>query len=162
MPAPSYDVLYDLEGQLEGPFAAILKANGLANVYTSRDDDQIQTPAVVVRAVVQGLAPNPQWKMMGTPQRQIPISFEAMLIAEVITGRRNPDAPQHGAIRGRVRYLFSAAANLILSSNFPYLQIVQILPQGGTPKITDDKELDRSEIHHSVKFAIRDDAWPAT
>lgn len=158
-PAPDFSTLYDFETPIETAFAAILKANGIANVYPSRDPNEIMTPAVVLRFVTGSCGM--QRIVQGIPPRQVPKDFEGLMIAQVVTGRKLADAPKHGPFRGLVRYLFSPSANLINQVNMPWVQIVEFLPAGGTPQTTDEKELDRSELHFAMKFVIRDSAWPA-
>jgi hypothetical protein len=159
MPAPDYASLYDFESQIEDLFVTILKTYAIPGIYPSRDANKIQTPSVVLRFVTG--SPGTQRTTKGTPPRLVPVGYEGTMFAEVITGRRNTDAPDHGAIRGQVRYLLSAGANLVNTTNSPWLQILEILPSGGTPQTTDDKDLDRSVLQFAFKFAIRDDAWPA-
>jgi hypothetical protein len=158
-PAPDFETLYDFETQVEDAFEAILKANGIPNVFTSRAPDTITTPAVVLRFVTGQVAS--QRALRGNPPRLVPNGFEGTLIAEILTGRRLADAPVHGPFRGKVRYLLSAAANVIDQTNTPWIQILDFLPAGGTPQITDEKEIDRSALHFAMKFAIRNEAWPS-
>ena len=159
MPAQDIDTLYDFESQMEEAFAGILTADGFPHVYTSRDPEKIITPAVVLRFAT-GAALS-QRALRGDPPRLVPCAFEGTMIAEIITGRRLPDAPDHGPFRGRVRFLLSAAANLIEDRNMPWLQILDFLPGGTSPAMTEEKEIDRSAIHFAMKFAIRNEAWPS-
>lgn len=157
-PAPDFKSLYDFETQLEAIFAKILTAGGVVRVYTSRDIEAILTPAVVLRAVTG--SPAMQRTLRGTPVRLVPNAYEATILVEIITGRRLPDAHEHGPLRGLVRYLLSPEPNQIDETNAPWVQVLEILPAGGTPEMTDDKEQDRSVLQFAVKFVVRDTAWP--
>jgi hypothetical protein len=155
----SFEDLYDFETQFEDAFAAVLKANGISNVFVSRDAERIQTPGVILRFVTGSYDPH-QYRMKGTPPRQVAIGFDGTLFVDVVTSR-NMDDVKHGPFRGLVRYLLSPAANVISSVNMPCLQLLQLYATGGTPTMLDEKEQDRSGLHYDAKFAIRDSAWPA-
>ncbi len=166
MPAPDFQTLYDLETQLEVMWKAVLQPKvtailASAIVYTTRDP-LTKKPNRVDLSVTIGAPLSQMTTANQARPKQQPNAFDFAISAVVCTSRAEGAASvTHGPLRGVVRYALSAGARLATDQNLPYLQILDLLPFGGTPQVYDEKQTDKTELVFSGKVAIRNDAWPA-
>lgn len=170
MAAPSIFDLYDFEGQIEGAAQAALEAMiagvtpalPAVQVNVSRDSDTQATPRFDLMFATG--EPILQYGALGQANpKQVPVAFQGLLTVLVVTTRPQDNAaavPFHGLLRGLARYCFSAGAKVLNDTNLPYLQILELLPTGLRPQLQEDKEQDIDALQFSVKFAVRNDAWP--
>lgn len=161
--------LYDFEGQIETAAAGIMSASlttfGLsANVSTSQQQPTKDTPFIEIlfnpgRAMEQRTAAG-----QASP-KIVPNAFQGTLYVTIGTTRPFDQAlssPLHPQLRSLVRYTFSAGAKLFNSTNLPYLQILDMLPESAPHTIFDEKQQDITTIAFFVQFAINNSAWPTS
>lgn len=172
MAAPSIFDLLDFESPIEdgcksvlqGVIAGISPALPSIQVNVSRDSDTSETPRYDL--TFETGEPILQYGAIGqaTP-KQIPVAYVGRLRVMVVTTRPNDNAridPLHGLMRAIARYAFSAQAKAFNQTNLPYFEILEMLPAGMKAQLQENKEQDISALEFSVKFAVRNDAWPAT
>ena len=165
--APDLLTLYDFEDQLESPTAAILTAAlaaaGItANVYTSQVLGIKTTPRIDVQ-FLPGRALNHRTATRQTVAKEVPDMFDGTLYCTVATTRavdQAGNAPIHGKLRGLIRAALSAGKGNYNSTNMPYLQILDMLPEAAPHTLYDDKDLDLTAVAFFVQFGILDTAWP--
>ena len=164
MAAPNLPTLYDFETQIESVWVSVMSTAFSAQlpaasvqVIGTRDASIDQTPRLEVELHVGNVLRTRRGVLNGS-YREIPIAFTGTLRFRLISTR--PYA-SHGMLRGIVRSTVSASANVITSSNLPYLQILEILPSSSTPQIYDEKAQDITEMDYAIQFAIKNEAWPS-
>ncbi len=172
MPATSIFDLYDQASLIEPACETVLQAtlNGITPalpaiaINVSRDSDTHITPRYELTFDIGEEIP--QWGAIGQANpKQVPVAFNGVLTVKVVTTRPNDNArmdPLHGLMRGMAGYTFSAQGKAFTESNLPYLEILQIVSLGMRAQMQENKEEDISELRFGFKYAVRNDAWPAT
>lgn len=166
-PAASIQALLDFETLLEAIFVpiaevdAFIEAEGV-QVNDSRQVDIAATPRVDVHAVLGQNMDYLSFAIQGKQPRQTPNAYFFDLIFKVSTTRANDSATNlHGQIRGRLRFLMAAPANLLSAqATYPYIQVLEVLPGQTVPGVMESKDQDTSAMSFRGKFAINDWAWP--
>lgn len=170
MPSPNIGELLDFQTQLCDATASILTAGfaGLTptfapQVLVPRDSDTELTPRVEV-----GFEVGPallQYGAIGQADpRQVPVAYHGNLTLRLVTTRPDDNArmsPLHPVMVGYSRYFMSAGAKLFTQTNLPWLQILEMLPAQCGSQLQDHKEQDVDVLTWAVKFAIRNEYWPA-
>jgi hypothetical protein len=167
-PAPGPEVLLNFEDQIEQLLLPLFEADSyLSNCQlqfnTSRSVDVKVAPRIDIHAAVGQNMDYLSFILQGSPARQTPNAYNADLVVKVATSRQldGTGANLHGPIRGRIRYIMSAPANLLsVQATYPYLQILEILPGQTIPGLSEQRDQDTSALMFRMKFAINDWAWP--
>ena len=172
MPAPSIFDLYDQASMIEPACQTVLQAtlDGVTpalpaiQISISRDSDTSTTPRYEI--TFEPSEEISQWGAIGQANpKQVAVAFNGILTVRVITTRPNDNArmdPLHGLMRGMAGYTFSAQGKAFNDTTLPYLQILQIVSLGMKAQLQQNKEEDISELRFGFKYAVRNDAWPAT
>ncbi len=172
MPATSIFDLLDPETSIEeacktvlqGTLTGISPALPTIGISISRDSDTNETPRFDLQ-FASGEAILQYGAIGQANPKQVTVASNGTLTVSVVTTRPNDNArmdPLHGLMRAIARYTFSPQAKVFTTSNLPYFEILEILPAGMRPQMQENKEQDISVLQFAVKFAVRNDAWPAT
>lgn len=166
-PAATPQAILDFEDLIESLWVPVIESDAFitaeaVQVNTSRNVDLGAAPRIDVHAVVGQNMDYLSFALQGKPQRQTPNAFFFDLVLKVSTTRAIDSASNlHGQIRGRIRFIMAAPANLLSSQPvFPLIQILEVLPGQTIPGVLESKDQDTSAMSFRGKFAINDWAWP--
>lgn len=166
--APSFEELYNFEGNIETCFAAIFEGALAQRGYSAQVLKSISPDSKITPRFQIVFNANTPFSLNRTTlgqanPAQIPNNFTGSLSVKLYTTRSisSDNADMHGLLRGLARFLGSGI-KLFNNSNMPYYQILQILPTGCNNTIADEKQQDGTELTWDVLFAIDNSAWPST
>lgn len=167
---PDYDIfdVYNFEDQIEpamkAPFTVYLSLAGLRNVQvvTTREGEVKATPRVELSfALNQAQSQRTTAGQTGPNKKQVPNSFIGIVTATVVTTRaiKVENGPDHGRIVGVSRYLLSAASHIFNAESLPWMQVLDLLPEGQSPRVMDGKGQDITQLNYRIWFAVNNSAW---
>lgn len=157
----SVAIYFNTEDTWADAVLAVIAAGGTsvptANIMTPRSSVTASTPRIEIQALNDTKASDQMaLKSDGTPfynHRSIDIDI---LIA---TDRHAASAQDHGAIRGRVRYLFSREAQKFVSPVVTYFEVLYI--DESASQIGQDNDEDHREDHSRLTFRCEYGLLPA-
>lgn len=156
--APSYEVLYDFESQIEDAFSSMMAGLTDARCFTQRTDQELVTPRFEF-AFTSGAATGHHGR--ARDGLFYPDAFAGSLRVRHVTAR-SADITytmhrQYVATLRRYCYQFETR---LTESLLPYLTIDSVLEQSSTQGIDAEHREDITEINFAIAFAIRPGAWP--
>jgi hypothetical protein len=170
--APNLATLLDFEGQFETAAAGILTAI-MVNAYATGEDQQIALEKSGISfdlgPALEGKfaqLPKPASWPANAPAPQEYFIYDASLTFEVGVPRDDQGTDVEGVtnklseIRGKLREVMMQSVRPFNEVNLPYYKVARIRPDGSSSQ-QGDKNRDTAFLRFSLRFEIRNTAWPA-
>lgn len=156
--APSYDVLYDFESQLESAFAAFLESITETPCHIQRGGAELVPPCYEFQFTNGAATPH---EGIARDNRLYPDAFNGALRVRHVTVRKDDfTLADHRRGVARMRrhcYQFMLYAPQTL---LPYLGVSDVRESGSLQGIDPERQWDITELTFAVAFYIRPGSWP--
>ncbi len=164
MAAPDFATLFDFETQLESAATIFIStATGLPqeSIFTTLDQDEFTVPRVEVMVEInEGIDPPVKRSTVSDVEEYL--NYSATFSIRVVTDALE-DGTQgnHREMRANVRSEMMQNANnwTTTPALLPYYSVQYQRPVGTSYEI--DGNLAASTLTYDIRFAIKNDAWPA-
>ena len=164
MAAPDFATLFDFETQLEDAATTFLAtASGLpeSSVFSTLDQDEFTVPRVEVMVEInEGIDPPVKRSTVSDVEEYL--NYAATISIRVVTDAlQDGTQAAHRAMRGAIRGEMMQNGNnwTTTPSLLPFYSVQYQRPMGTSYEI--DGDLAVSTLTYDIRFAIKNDAWPA-
>jgi len=156
--APTYDILYDFESQIEEAFSDVLDEKTAIGCYTQRSNQDLTTPRYEFQ-FTNGAATGKHGR--AKDGFLYPDGWSGTLRARLITERKaDVSFTAHRQSVAKLRRYIAQFETFITEENLPYLDIESVMETGSSQGIDEDQKHDITELSFLVGFYIRPNAWP--
>lgn len=146
--------IFDYE-QVEDAWKTILGRNGQTVYLEFCDDNKDASKVPYIEVQLNNVVPT--GNLFPYRDELLPFWWKANLISRVVT-MRGVNSDLHRGMVGRVRIEIQRYQMTFIESILPYHRVAEMRETALTRGVDDMN--DWSEIHASVVFHVRDDAWP--
>ena len=164
MAAPDLATLFDFETNLEAAAKVFLSnATGISqdSIFCTMDQDELTLPRIEVTVeIAEGI--DPPVKRSTVSDIEDYLNYSANVMIRVVTDAlEDGTEASHRTIRGNVRAEMLQNANNWTTTPdlLPYYSVQYQRPMGTSYEI--DGNLSVSTLAYDIRFAVRNDAWPA-
>lgn len=173
MPAPSYQVLLDIPGNVAAAAKAIAFADitaligsdthANANAFIFGPRENVVMPVDHIEVTASDFVTGSMQQVLSTTNDTWwPADYVGSITFAVVTPRSVAvAAAEHSKRVGRIGFLMSPAAQRFTANNLPYYTVCEI-GVNGLPRaeVDDEQDADRTEITYNLRVWLKPDSFP--
>jgi len=159
MAASSIEDLLNFETHFESAAVTFLNDEISIDVFGTLSESELTTPRIEVQMEVTTSEFTSLREGGAAPTTKDFTDYEGIFTANVVTDNAVGQAGNHATYRAQCRKMLLYSGTNWDSSTLPYYDLKWLQPTESTYSTSDDFQV--TALTWSVKFAIRDDAWPS-